>query len=213
MATLAAATVFPQLKRTTMIVYTQDGRSRIRLAQPATGAKKTLTELDVTDPEESDVDFVVHAFDSALPYLASIGSEAQWGTKPFSEKPQVVQSFAKYVQESYDLYHGSIHDATPWQHMSLYEVKTPNNKWIRVSAQGLSTSFPVYVPESLADNKTRTASDYLYLNYLIADRRKGDLAKGSAAHLVKFADQRAKELNKKIVYGDCWRGNKNGLLR
>ncbi|CDS82444.1 uncharacterized protein SPSC_03263 [Sporisorium scitamineum] len=196
-----------------MIVHTQDGQARIRTAQPATGTTQTLAELNVVDPDESDVDFVLYAFDSALPYLASIGSEAQWGTVPFSEKPERRQRFEKFVQGSYDLHTRPIQDAAAWQHMAIYEIKTPDEKWTRVAAQGLATGFPTYVPEHLADDKVREATDYLYLNYLIVDRRKGKLAKGSAARLVAFADGQAKQLNKKMFYGDCWRGNGDGLLK
>lgn len=196
-----------------MITYTQGGQARIRTAQPATGATHTLAELNVVDPDESDVHFVLYAFDSALPYLASIGSEAQWGTIPFSEKPERVQGFEKFVQGSYVLDASPVQDGAAWQQMVLYEIKTPDGRWSRVAAQGLATGFPDYVPEHLADKTVREATDYLYLSYLIADRRKGGLAKGSAAQLVAFADGQAKKLKKKVIYGDCWRGNNDGLLK
>ncbi|SPO23528.1 uncharacterized protein UTRI_02207 [Ustilago trichophora] len=205
-----------------MITYTQDNRARIRTAQPSasassSGSIQTLSELNVANPEENDVDFVIHAFDSALSYLASIGSEAQWGTVPFSEKPKVRQSFDEYVRKSYDL--NTTSQGVPashgqsWQHLTLYEVQTEEGKWRRVAAQGVSTSFPDYVPEKLAAKEVKESSDYLYLNYLIADRRTGDLAKGAASQLVAFALQEGKARGKSFFYGDCWRGNNDGLIK
>ena len=200
-----------------MISYTADGSGRFRTAQPASGSAQSLVELNVVNPEECDVDFVLHAFDSALPYLASIGSEAQWGTEPFSQKPKVRQAFADFAQESYGL--NTDPEPTPqseapsWQHLTLYEVKTADGAWLRVAAQGVSTSFPDYVPEELAAKQVRDATDYLYLNYLIADRRTGDLAKGAGNRLVEFGEQQGRARGKTMFYGDCWRGNRDGLMR
>lgn len=199
-----------------MITYTQDKRARFRTAQPDSGSAQTLSELSVVNPDESDVDFVLHAFDSALPYLASIGSEAQWGTVPFSEKPERRKSFSEYTRESYRL------NAEPnaesqsstgsYQHLVVYEVVTKGG-WLRVAAIGISTSFPNYVPPELAGEDVRKATDYLYLNYLIVDRRTGDLAKGAGYHLVAFATEQGKALGESIFYGDCWRGNNDGLMK
>lgn len=199
-----------------MLTYTEDGHGRFRTAQPASGSARTLAELDVADPDESDVDFILYAFDSALPYLASIGSEAQWGTRLFSENPDRRKQFTEYVQKSYNLNarpEADSEDGSPWQLMTLFEVKTADGKWLRVAAQGLSTSIPDYVPESLAGKDLREASDFLYLNYLIADRRKADLAKGAAPLLIAFAEEQCRKRHKMLFYGDCWRGNDDGLLK
>ncbi|KAJ1028386.1 hypothetical protein NDA16_001553 [Ustilago loliicola] len=199
-----------------MITYTADKQARFRTAQPDSGSAQTLSELNVANPDESDVDFILYAFDSALPYLASIGSEAQWGTVPFSKKPERRRSFSEYAQESYKLNAESkptLHSSTDnYQHLIVYEVQTEAG-WLRVAALGISTGFPGYVPQELAAEKVRKATDYLYLNYLIVDRRTGDLAKGSGNHLVTFATEQARSLDKRIFYGDCWRGNNDGLIK
>ncbi|GAC76973.1 LAMMER dual specificity kinases [Moesziomyces antarcticus T-34] len=199
-----------------MIELVHDGAGRLRTAQPETGASQTLSELGVANAEESDVDFVIHAFDSALPYLASIGSEAQWGTTPFSEKPKVKSSFSAYAQRSYDIYSaesGSVTNEKDWKHLVLYEVRTTDGLWTRVAALGVSCDFPDYVPDSLAGEGAKAAGNYAYLNYLISDRRAGDLAKGAAANLIPLAERQARALGKIIFYGDCWRGNNDGLIK
>ncbi len=82
-----------------------------------------------------------------------------------------------------------------------------------MAAQGIATSFPDYVPDELAAKDVKEATDYLYLNYLIVDRRTGDLSKGAGVRLVKFAEQQGKAIGKKVFYGDCWRGNNDGLMK
>lgn len=196
----------------TMIVSSLDARTRVRAAQPATGTRQTLAELNVTNPTECDVDFILHAFDSALAYLASIGSEAQWGTIPFSAKPDQVSHFTNYVEECYLQASANSGSGSIWQSMLLYEVKQ-DTSWTRVAALGISTAFPSYVPDSLADNSMRQAADYVYLKYLVTDRRCATLSKRSAAHLMAFAEQTAREMHMHICYGDCWRGNGDGLLK
>ncbi|OAL47293.1 hypothetical protein IQ07DRAFT_590145 [Pyrenochaeta sp. DS3sAY3a] len=44
-----------------------------------------------TTPLQTDTPFILEAFDSALPHLASIGSAAQWGTTPRSTQPVFVE--------------------------------------------------------------------------------------------------------------------------
>lgn len=196
-----------------MTIYAQkSGKFRIRTAQPATCASPSLSDLGVSNPDESDVDFILHAFDSALPYLASIGSEAQWGTVPFSVKPERVSHFTQYVQECYALQSYPDKGGPGWQDMYLYEVLT-DATWTRVAVAGLSVHFPDYVPLDLADDSTRKATDYVYLKYLVTDRRSGGLAKGSATQLMTFVETVSRDMGKKVCYGDCWRGNGDGLLK
>nr|CDI56939.1 conserved hypothetical protein [Melanopsichium pennsylvanicum 4] len=198
-----------------MITYTLNGKVRFRTAQPAS---IPLAPLSVADPEESDLDFILHAFDSALPYLASIGSQAQWGTQPFSEKQKVREAFENYLEQSWAINSSSsssacMNNKASWQHLTLYEIQKEGGQWTRVAAQGVSTSFPSYVPQSLAGKETRERSNYIYLNYLIADRRTGQQAKGAGDRLVAFAQEEARGKGKTIFFGDCWRGNGDGLMR
>ena len=47
-----------------------------------------------------DGHFIVEAFDSTLPYLASIGSEEMWGLIPFSERDSFVIEALESVEQS-----------------------------------------------------------------------------------------------------------------
>lgn len=200
-----------------MIASTVDRFARFRTAQPATGSHQTLAELGVANPEECDLDFVLHAFDSALPYLASIGSGAQWGSVNFSEKEGLRKSFADYIAKSFQL-NGAPHGISgnkdaAWNNMVLYEVAIEDGGWRRVAAMGISTSFPDYIPGGLASGEVKQGTDYMYLNYLISDRRAGELAKGAGSKLVEFGEAQSRNRGKTIFYGDCWRGNGDGLMK
>lgn len=52
------------------------------------------------DSAARDGEFIIAAFDSALPYLASIGSQEQWGLTPFSERDGWVAETMQQVQDA-----------------------------------------------------------------------------------------------------------------
>lgn len=52
------------------------------------------------DSVEGDGKFIIAAFDSALPYLASIGSQEQWGLTPFSERDGWVAETLQQVRDA-----------------------------------------------------------------------------------------------------------------
>lgn len=52
------------------------------------------------DNTARDGEFIIAAFDSALPYLASIGSHEQWGLTPFSERDGWVAETMQQIQDA-----------------------------------------------------------------------------------------------------------------
>ncbi|CAD6967686.1 unnamed protein product [Tilletia controversa] len=121
--------------------------------------------------ERADDHFVLTAFDSALPYLASIGSGAQWGSVPFTSKPSVVKDMHDFLLRS-DRIHAleeaeaqKTHDAgavarrvfeaegssgrKQWNKLIVAEVSTGDQLAVRVAAIGLASHAPGYVQSSL----------------------------------------------------------------
>src|SRR5687767_9048908 len=47
-----------------------------------------------------DTAFIIAAFDSTLPHLASIGSGSQWGSQRWSEKEDFPKLVQKYIEDS-----------------------------------------------------------------------------------------------------------------
>lgn len=62
----------------------------------------TLLQFHVREAESSNRDdkFVFAAFDSALPYLASIGSHEMWGLTPFSERDGWTTETSQQVKDA-----------------------------------------------------------------------------------------------------------------
>lgn len=52
------------------------------------------------DSAAHDGEFIIAAFDSALPYLASIGSHEQWGLTPFSERKGWAAETMQQIQDA-----------------------------------------------------------------------------------------------------------------
>ncbi len=69
--------------------------SRARSVRSSITMAETKFHIREVCHNPTDGDFIVAAFDSALPHLASIGSGDQWGSTPFSER-------AEYRQRMYD---------------------------------------------------------------------------------------------------------------
>ncbi|KAH7067183.1 hypothetical protein FB567DRAFT_616020 [Paraphoma chrysanthemicola] len=61
-----------------------------------------LYQFSIRDAELAKCDdfFVKSVFDASLPYLESIGSLAQWGSTPFSQRPGWVEDTQQQIQES-----------------------------------------------------------------------------------------------------------------
>lgn len=198
-----------------------------------------------------DATFILHAFDSALPYLSARGSGAQWGDVPFSEKPKVVEEVKEYVRRSArseyadeeqqgqegqeewtriliaetpvssnrlnELSHALDSDAPP-SHM----IKDDEPVCVRTGALCLTSSAPSYAhrycppeaQERLSPSLTgSTGGPFLYIAYLIVDRRVGDWGKGTGGRLLQEAKKEARSRNCTRLLVDCWRGNGGGLIR
>lgn len=55
---------------------------------------------EVDSAAGGDGEFIIAAFDSALPYLASIGSHEQWGLTPFSERDGWTAETMQQIKEA-----------------------------------------------------------------------------------------------------------------
>ncbi|KAK0530986.1 hypothetical protein OC834_003119 [Tilletia horrida] len=123
--------------------------------------------------DQADDHFVLTAFDSALPYLASIGSGAQWGDVPFTAKPERVKEMHDFCARSDRVraleeeqessaalqQQGSVVQvprmewsklliAEAHTHMET-ETETDGTKAIRVAGAGMSLHAPGYVVRAL----------------------------------------------------------------
>ncbi|KAJ9150904.1 hypothetical protein NKR23_g3335 [Pleurostoma richardsiae] len=179
----------------------------------------------------TDGDFIVAAFDSALPHLASVGSGDQWGSTPFSER-------AEYRQRMYDsipLSEASRLDQEGSEHGRLFiaEVETHHGsdlqglsfrtddhgkRFLSVGAAFVREKWwPGYVKahnstKSIFEN-ANTDGVCCYVEFLISDFRTGTARKGAGAALLQRARAYSVSRGAKALYLDCWAGNSGSLVK
>ncbi|KAI1759826.1 acetyltransferase [Hypoxylon sp. FL1150] len=179
----------------------------------------------------TDGDFIVAAFDSALPHLASIGSGDQWGSTPFSENAERRQRIYNYIplseasrlnQEGSE--HGRLfiaeaeaHDRSDLQGLS-FRVDDYGRRFLSVAAAFVRENWwPGYIK---AHDSTRSICENAdidgvscYVESLISDFRTGAARKGAGATLLQRVRAHSVQRGAKALYLDCWAGNGGSLVK
>lgn len=147
----------------------------------------------------ADSDFVISCFDKALPWLASIGSEGQWGTQSFFEKTNFCTETTGYVEGARDLSKG-----IAW----IADVKI-GDEGTPAGAIVLGTTATSYAP---AQSVSPPVNE-IYVLVLITDRTLGVASKGVGSVLLDFAKTVVKKEGVGLMRVDCWRGGDDSLVR
>ena len=149
----------------------------------------------------ADTKFIIDCFDNALPWLASIGKEAQWGSEPFSEKEYFCKEVKGFVEGSPKLATG-----IAW----IADVPAPGGEGtVPAGAIVLSSDAPSYAPSQ----SVAVPVPEIYIRILITDQALGKVAKGVGSKLIEFARNKAKEEGVELIRVDCWRGGDDSLMR
>ena len=160
---------------------------------------------------KDDTQFILAAWDSALPYLASIGAGEMWGDRPFSEREGQQQEIIDIIRESEQ------DDRNDSRRFLVAEVETPaggTTNVVQVGAAMIRDALPYYLlqrPE--LNNEIEKAHSLLFIEALISDHRPQHRHKGAGAALVEAIKRRALEAGKDAVYVDAWAGNDRKLNR
>lgn len=170
-----------------------------------------------------DAEFILEAFDSALPHLASIGSEKQWGLEPRSTQKVFVDRIRTAVEKARS--RTSDNDTVFIAEVPLDDNRdlgaasvrrVGDNQMLKVGGAIVQGFFPSYVLEQRnLEAHVREAverADFIYLSVMVSDFRVGALRKGAGALLAQRVRQYALENGKAAVYVDCWAGNGEGLV-
>ncbi|KAF2227636.1 hypothetical protein BDZ85DRAFT_5727 [Elsinoe ampelina] len=177
-------------------------------------------------PSKDDGLRLIRNFDSQLPWLAATGSGDQWGSETRSTNPKTLTEYRGKVGKS------SSSADEPWTNEStrtwIVEVTVPRAE-LEGSAveilgdegvQGDGGNGLVTIPVAgvvlegkaveyigpvmpVQDEK----DPFVFVKYLMTDRRAGELAKGAGAFALRYAVDRARALGFKRVVLDCWSGN------
>jgi hypothetical protein len=140
----------------------------------------------------TDTAFVISSsFDSALPYLASIGSKGQWGTEPFSERKWFRDEISGFVEGDRDLEKG-----VAW----IADVEDENDGPGETRPAGaiVLTTTGHQAPQSVSPPVKE-----LYVKFLITDRRLKSVSKGVGACLLDFAKDFTRKQGIKLLRVDC----------
>ncbi|KAK6532613.1 hypothetical protein TWF281_006795 [Arthrobotrys megalospora] len=185
---------------------------------------------------EGDDRWFVEAWDSTLPYLASIGSTSQWRYIPSSQpgavdrvqtmvaksdasagkhptvSPEVLENgrlpldWCKAYVASIDIKREDIPAALKEKYLSVQGDIVT----IPVGAMVLDSKSPEYVRSVIPEQDDK--EPFVFLAFLMTDHRAGAFAKGSGSALLTVAKEEVKRLGLERLCGDCWRGNDRRLV-
>ena len=159
----------------------------------------------------NDSKFIVAAWDSTLPYLASIGAGEMWGDEPFSEREGFIEELDDVIKKSEE------NDQNDSRRLMVAELETYVNgttQIVQVGAAMIRDALPNYLTEreELQKELKKTRS-YLFIEVLISDFRSQNRVKGAGSALVQAIKCRALKQGKDVVYLDVWAGNNRKLNR
>ncbi len=202
----------------------QPNSSQQRRFQSRPASFNNLTEVSIMPEADKfrvrharsdgdDAQFIMAAFDSTIPYLASIGAGAMWGEKPFSEKDgfegETVESIQKSERDDEPLrvFIAEVGPGAAAEQGTAQPVRVG-------SAMVREDSLPSYITDrEEMKPEVDGAKDYLFLEVVISDYRTGPLHRGAGAALIEAIKHYGRERNKKTLYVDCWAGNGAKLNR
>jgi hypothetical protein len=162
--------------------------------------------------------------DSQLPHLARIGSSEQWGTSPISTNPASQEKYKNLVLRSEEPQTWGVN----WLQISILEVEVEINTLSNEVRELVTTHgdgecrLPVaaMVLEGHSSEYTRPVipeqdggDPFVYVRYLVTDRRVRSLSKGSGQILLEHADGVARGLGVGRLVLDGWSGNGELLVR
>ncbi|KAF2766847.1 GNAT family protein [Teratosphaeria nubilosa] len=158
-----------------------------------------------------DIEFIISAWDSTLPFLQSIGAGEMWSNQPFSQREGFTEDIADLVRKS---------EADPKSYSrrvliaEAYAMEDEVTDRKPVGAVMLRDALPRYLTES-ADLKGEVveAESFLFIEVLFVDHRDPRRSKGAGAALVRGVEARARDLGKTAVFVDSWAGNGRKLNR
>lgn len=171
-----------------------------------------------------DASFILAAFDSALPHLASIGSESQWGSEPRSTQDIFVERIRSLVEkarsgtsDSDAVFIAELLVDNDFDNVQGRAIRNEGGQqMLKVAGAIIQGSFPKYVAEQKhLEARVQAAidrADYIYLFAMVSDFRVGSLRKGAGTALIKRVKEYALEKGKAAIYLDCWAGNGEKLV-
>ncbi|KAK3710987.1 hypothetical protein LTR37_010008 [Vermiconidia calcicola] len=174
------------------------------------------------DPER-----LLDNFDSQLPWLATKGSGGQWGSTRRGDKADKQEEYRAKVKRS-ETYvdqplsqdwirtyiaevEARAEDLDPEiRKLSSTEVDGRGQVRVPVAGMVLDAKSADYVRSILPERDEE--DPFVYLHYLLSDRRTSSIGKGAGAALIAHAKEELRKLGVERMCCDCWRGNDRRLV-
>ena len=154
--------------------------------------------------DSDDVEFILAAWDSTLPFLASIGASEMWGDQPFSQREG-------QRQEIIDIIEGTKKEVDGGRQFWIAEIHRAE-KVVKVGAALTREVLPGYLTEHVdLRSHVNSSKTLLYLEVLIADHRSNTRHRGAGKALIEALEQRVRPYGKGSLYVDVWAGNNRRL--
>ena len=177
--------------------------------------------------EARDDKRVLSYFDSQLQWLETVGSGAQWGSTPRGHKEDMKEKYRSKIERSEacigkpfgpDWIQAYIMEAE----VDVDSVNAELRQLATVTGDGRCARVPVaamilqaksadYVRSILPEQDDE--DPFVFLHYLLSDRRTSSINKGAGAALIRHAKDETKELGLRRITADCWRGNDRKLVK
>jgi hypothetical protein len=175
---------------------------------------------------QEDSKKILEFTDSQLPYLASIGSAEQWGSASIAARDAAQLKYAQLVERSeqkqkwgldwYRMFMLDVEvdsDSVPESLRSSILPQSADNRLVRlpVAAMVLEGRSSDYTRPVLAEQDAQ--DPFIWVRYLVTDRRAGALSKGSGRRLLDYADEVARSMGLNRLCLDGWNGNDYLLIK
>ena len=168
-------------------------------------------------------------FDTQLPWLATVGSSDQWGSEGRSHISKYQAKYRSKVERS-EACAAKGHELTPdWIRAYMMEVEAETDSLsdelkqlaeadqkggrvrVPVAAMVLENQSADYVRSILPQQDPE--DPFIFLSYLLSDRRTSSINKGAGAALIQHAKEEIRKLGIRRFCGDCWAGNDGKLVK
>lgn len=180
-----------------------------------------------------DEAFIISVFDASLPYLESIGSQAQWGSPPFSQRPGWIDETQRQIREAEQ---NTSSNTTDTLRVLILEVEVVEQELAALQLHGkdvysrmaddgrclVSVGFafvrgnwlPKYLPaDAVAQAGHIRLEQSLYVEVMVSDSRMRERFPGIGAALLREVGLWSRNRGKTVFYLDGWAGNERNLIR
>lgn len=178
-----------------------------------------------------DEAFIISVFDASLPYLESIGSQAQWGSTPFSQRPGWIDETQSQIREAEQNVKFNTTDAlrvlileveVAKQELTALDNKDAYSRTVDDRHCLVSVGFafvrgnwlPNYLPaDAVAQARHVRFDESLYVEIMVSDSRLREQFPGIGAALLHEIGNWSRSRGKAVLYLDSWAGNDRNLIR